>query len=135
MVLVIDASVAVKWFVREEGRDAALEILASLLKDPRKYAAPELFFFEVMHVFHRLIPDPSEEQKNLLLGLTSFGLERVFMTPELGETIREFQSLGLSGYDGAYAAVAKHAKGKWLTFDEEAHAKISSLGVSEFLGR
>lgn len=133
MVQIVDASVAVKWFVIEPGHEKALAVLKNVIAAPRRFAVPELFYFELVHVFHRLIPQPSPIQLDLLKGVTLFGMQRFSMTPELAATIGEFQMLGLSGYDGAYAALAKMVNGRWLTFDQTAHAQIAHLGFSEVL--
>jgi predicted nucleic acid-binding protein len=55
------------------------------------------------------------------------------MTPELLSEIRSVQRLGLSGYDGAYVALAKLLKGRWLTFDKKAHTQVAHLQLSEIL--
>lgn len=133
MVRIIDASVAVKWFFIEPGQARALEILKQVLAAPREFAVPELFYFEVVNVFHRLLPQPSPVQRGLLKSLVTFGIQRFAMTAELAMAVGPFQALGLSGYDGAYAALAKHLKGRWLTFDHVAHQRIAHLGLSEAL--
>ena len=133
MVTVIDASVAIKWFVREEGFERAMEILKELLSTPKKFAVPELFYFELVNVFNRLIPAPSKTQEELLAAIINIGINRFSMTSELAAETKNIQRLGLSGYDGAYLALAKLLKGRWVTFDQEAHNAISHLGLSECL--
>lgn len=135
MVRVIDSSVALKWFLDEPGRDRALAVLAEVLRDPEGFAVPELFFFELAHVFNRLIPEPTKNQLELLDQLTLIGIPRFSMTAELLREVRRFQRMGLSGYDGAYVGLAKMLKGRWITFDQKAHAQISSLGLSGTLSR
>jgi uncharacterized protein (DUF2249 family) len=53
MVRIIDASVAIKWFLFEPGRERALEVLAEILTSPSHFAVAELFYFEPAQVFHR----------------------------------------------------------------------------------
>lgn len=133
MVRIIDPSVAIKWFVHEPGRESALSILQELLDSPEKFAVPELFFFELIHVFHRVLPKPSQKHIELFEQLFDIGLPRFAMTIELNRQIRRLQKRGLSGYDAAYVALAKQLKGRWLTFDHKAHARIASLRLSELL--
>lgn len=133
MVRIIDASVAIKWFVLETGRDAALGVLAQVLDEPSSFAVPELFYFEVTNVFHRTLPRPSSDQVELLVQILCLGIHRFSMTEELLKGIRRFQNIGLSGYDGSYVALAELLKGKWLTFDNKAHAKVSNPDLCQLL--
>ena len=134
MVQIIDTSVAIKWFVVERGKEEALVVLEKLLESPKHFAVPELFYFELSHVFNRLIPSPRAEQLELFQEVLRLSLHRCVMTAELVEKIRHFQKLGLSGYDAAYVGLAKILKGTWLTFYGKAHRKIASLKLSRLLG-
>ena len=133
MVRVIDASVALKWFVDEPGTNQALTILQEVIDTPSSFAVPELFYFELVHVFHRLVPRPSDVQRTLLEQVCLFGLERFSMTPELLRETHLLQRVGLSGYDAAYAGLAKLLKGKWVTFDSKAHRLLASQHLSLLL--
>ena len=50
MIWVIDASVAVKWFLKDETHPQAEAILERLISEPEFFAVPELFCFEVFSV-------------------------------------------------------------------------------------
>lgn len=135
MIQIIDASIAVKWFVAEEPlKDKALEILDQIKDSPEEFAVPELFFNEMLSVLCRLLGDPPQIQ-GFMNDLQDLGFAR------LGngrETISEAVLLGkkfkLSGYDAIYAANAKLTQGIWITADGEAHKKIASLQLSRYLG-
>ena len=58
MIWVIDASVAVRWFLEDERNDETDSILEGVIEDPRLFAVPELFSFEVYAVLQRLHPEP-----------------------------------------------------------------------------
>ena len=133
MVRVIDASVAIKWFVDEDRRETALGILDEAIDDPRAFAVPELFFFELGHVFHRLIRRPTAEQVGLLETVIDLGIVRFNMTRELLRGIGRFQRIGLSGYDSAYVALAEQLEGQWITFDGQAHKLLRKTGLSQLL--
>jgi predicted nucleic acid-binding protein len=132
-VRIIDASIAIKWFVVEPGRDRALQILKDVLDDPTQFAVPELFYFEINHIFHRLILEPNPDQIDLLYHVVKLPLMRFVMDKELCEQTGVFQGLGLSGYDAAYIALAKILNGFWLTFDQKAHQQIKHLNLSKLL--
>lgn len=133
MVQIVDASVAIKWFLLEPGHEAAISLLKQILSSPDRFAVPELFFFELTHIFHRLILGPSEAQLMLLKETTQWGIHRFSMTADLIDKTRRFQELGLSGYDASYVAVAESLKGKWVTFDSAAHHRLKGLNLSELL--
>jgi len=133
MVRIIDASVALKWFLLEEGRDRALAVLDELLAMPAAFAVPELFYFELAHVFSRAIPNPSDVQKELLRHVAVLGVQRFAMTPALLVEILDLRRLGLSGYDAAYVGLAKLLEGQWVTCDRQAHARVAHLSLSTVL--
>jgi predicted nucleic acid-binding protein len=133
-VRVIDASVAIKWFVTEESKyDEAMAILDSIQDDPEQFAVPELFFNEMLSVFCKLLSDDQQIQEYLKI-LEGLGLRRIGNGSELlglAATIATKQ--GLTGYDAVYAAAAKLIEGQWLTADAKAHKRIASLKVSVLL--
>ena len=57
MIWVIDASVALRWFLEEETHQSADEVLKKVVEDPCRFTVPELFAFEVYAVLQRLHPD------------------------------------------------------------------------------
>ena len=50
MIWIVDASVAVRWFIEEEAHVHAEEVLKRMVNEPRRFAVPELFSFEVFSV-------------------------------------------------------------------------------------
>ena len=53
---VIDASVAVRWFLEDEKNVYADKVLARLVEEPTRFGVPELFCFEVYSVLCRVHP-------------------------------------------------------------------------------
>ena len=47
MTWVLDASVAVRWFIEEEFHPNADKVLKKLVNQPELFAVPEIFAFEV----------------------------------------------------------------------------------------
>jgi len=54
MIWVIDASVALRWYLEDEAHDCADEVLKAIVEDPCRFTVPELFAFEVYAVLQRL---------------------------------------------------------------------------------
>jgi predicted nucleic acid-binding protein len=132
-ILVIDASVAAKWFVDEPFSEEARSVLLALRDRPERFVVPELFFVEMLSVLSRITE--SEEQLKELLGiLEELGLARLALGHETLRRAAELAfSWGLTAYDAVYAATADLLGGQWLTADSRAHARIASLGISSLL--
>ena len=67
MIWVLDASVAVRWFIEEEVHPHADEVLDKLIDEPERFAVPELFAFEVF--------SPHHKQSLFLLFILGFSFE------------------------------------------------------------
>ena len=133
MIWVIDASVAVRWFLEDEAHVCADEVLKGLVEAPQRFAVPELFSFEVYAVLQRLHPDGLQAFRKGIMPLLQGGLLRHPMTDELAVKANRFVKKGLTGYDACYAALASDIQGCWLTFDKKAHLLIRKYGVSALL--
>lgn len=138
MILVVDASVAVKWFVSvkpdEEHADRALGILRQTVGGAARMIQPPHFIAEVAAVLARLKPDGVQDDLFDLLHLE----HQTLSTPETYSTavalaIRHQHHL----FDTLYHAVALHTPGATLvTSDARYVAKARTEGsialLSEF---
>ena len=133
-VKIIDASVAIKWFIAgENGKEEALRILDAIKESPRDFAVPELFFNEILSVFCRLLDSPQEIHGYMEI-IQELGFMRLGNGREcLATAVEIAKKYNLRGYDAVYAANARLVDGLWLTADKKAHQKISSLNISKCL--
>lgn len=131
---IIDASVAVKWFVENEPeRDLAFKILDLIKDNPTFYAVPEFFFNEMLSVLCRLSPN-EKVAIDYIHALQDLGLNRLGNGRELmDEACRIAMAYHLTGYDAIYVANAKLAGGYWITADDKAYQKVKQLRVSKLL--
>jgi len=83
MIWVIDASVAVRWFIEEEAHPHADEVLEKIVDEPERFAVPELFSFEVFAVLQRIHPSGLEAFKKGIIPLLQGGILRQPMTASL----------------------------------------------------
>lgn len=134
MMKIIDASVAIKWFLEtEEKTKDALEILDDIQNNPKNYAVPELFFNEMLHVFCKILNDDAQIQNYLSL-LQDLGFYRLGNDKKLlNKAVFYAKKYGLSGYDAVYVANADLIKGIWITADQKAHKKVISRKLSRLL--
>ena len=135
MALVLDASVAIKWFVADEpGATEAIEILDRIRDDPRPFAVPELFFNEMLAVLTRLVGRDDAPVRSHMEALQDLGLERIGNGRELLARAAEISCAHrVTGYDAVYAASADLVGGCWLTADERAHRRIRHLRISKLV--
>jgi predicted nucleic acid-binding protein len=133
MAKILDASVAVHWFLYPESDLESTAILDEVMQDAKNFAVPELFFFELAHTFHRVIASPQPLHIELLETILTIGIQRFTLSPELLTEMRHFQRQGITGYDAAYIGLAKLLNGQWLTFDKKAHQKIARHNLSRLL--
>jgi predicted nucleic acid-binding protein len=130
---VIDASVAIKWFVpHEAGAAEAIAILDQVRDSPAGFVVPELFFSEMLAVLVRLLGRDAAAVGLYLDALQDLGFERIGHGRELLARAAELACThGLTGYDAVYAASAQLIGGYWLTADVKAHRKVRHLRISK----
>jgi predicted nucleic acid-binding protein len=133
MIWVIDASVALRWFIEEETHPNADLVLQTMVSRPDFFAVPELFAFEMYSVLQRLHPSGLEAYRAGVIPLLQGGLFRQPMTEKLAIMADHFVQIGLTGYDACYAALAQDLKGLWLTFDQKAHRVVQRENLSFYL--
>lgn len=120
-LVILDASVAIKFFVDEDiGAEAATHVLAQIKNQPRHFAVPEIFFCEMLSVLCRLTHD-GRKVNEYMEALQDLGLERIGHGREL---LRRAATLScqyrIRGYDAIYLATAELCQGVWLTADHKA---------------
>ena len=130
---VLDASVAVRWFIEDEVHPNADAVLRELIDQPGLFAVPELFVFEVYAVLNRIHPNARDVFIGGVMPILNSGILRQPMTERLADVAFQFIKKGLTGYDASYAALARDISGLWLTFDTKAHNMIAMDHVSHDL--
>jgi predicted nucleic acid-binding protein len=131
MNVVVDASVALKWLVPEDGSDAARALLA----EADTLVAPELFAAECTNILWKKVRrgELQTDEAVYALGmiLSASGLALVPMSPALAE-----EALGLaitldhSVYDCLYLALALSRGFVFVTADARFADKVRRHGVT-----
>lgn len=114
-MLVVDASVMVKWYVRENESDDARDLLATddLLIAPA-HAAAEMGHVLIRHV--RVGALPHDEMANALAGLART-VSSVPLTALYAEAISVSVGTGASFYDALYVSAAAGWNTRLVTAD------------------
>lgn len=117
-VLVVDASVVIKWFVPEIHSDAARRLLAT---DHHQYLSPDLLFPEVGNVIWKKVRRgelTADEGHRLAADISRIAVETV---PTRGLMIDAHAlaiTTGLTVYDAMYLALAVRLKTELVTADD-----------------
>jgi predicted nucleic acid-binding protein len=135
VIWVIDASVAVRWLLKDEEHPHADSVLQAAIDRPGFFAVPELFCYEVYAVLCRLHPSPLDAFLKGILPIVQGGILRHPMTEDLARDAIKYTKKGLTGYDACYAALAMQLRGVWLTFDEKVHKRLSGERISHLLNK
>jgi len=131
---VIDASVALRWYIEDEKNANADAIHKRVIEDPESFAVPELFGYEVFSVLFRVHPDPLRTFQEGILPLLSSGILRCPLTEGIALRAATYAGRGLTGYDSFYVALAEELGALWLTFDSKAHSLLHEHHISLDLG-
>lgn len=119
-VVVLDSSVIVKWFTKEEGSLLALGLLDSFTDGSLAILVSELTLYEVANAL-RYKPDFStEELKRCVSQLLELQFEiRKFDIALLNETARIAFEGGVTFYDAVPVAIAMIEKARCITADRK----------------
>lgn len=88
MIWVIEASVAVRWFLKTESHPNADAVLERLVQQADSFAVPELFAFEVHAVLCRVHPDGASVFEACRMPLLEGGIYSQPMRPALSRRAR-----------------------------------------------
>ncbi|MEM2107397.1 MAG: type II toxin-antitoxin system VapC family toxin [Candidatus Bathyarchaeia archaeon] len=125
-VFVVDASVAVKWYVEEDLRDKALRLRDDLLSGAVDLEAPSLILYEVGNAIRHHPGATEGECANTVTQLRNIGI----IIRELDDSCMKIAAKiafeeKLTFYDAVYLSLAKSRKAKFLTADTELYDQLS----------
>jgi len=129
MTIVIDASVAVKWVLRENDSDAADALL-----DHDELMAPVLWLAEAANALWRrarigeITADEADERMS---ELRKAPVASLAMEAHLGPALRLATALGHPVYDCVYLALALHHGTHVVTADRRFAAVAARLNLAE----
>lgn len=130
-MIIVDASVAVKWFVPEEHSDQAVAVLRS----GQRLLAPDLIRFEVAATFTRLLHLKNIDQRKAEILLNKWRQYLVRQAVALEDTSKHLEeaealSVALSHplQNCLYLAVANRLESPLITADKQFFEKTIAAG-------
>ncbi|MDB5553345.1 MAG: putative nucleic acid-binding protein contains domain [Rhizobium sp.] len=128
MILVIDASVAIKWFVEEDLNEEAI----ALSECGYELVAPDLIFAGVANVLRRRVRLGHVVEKQAAISVANLGraFQRMVRLPTvIGEAFEKAALLDHSVYDVIYLICAlRQTDGILVTADKKFEAKAVASG-------
>lgn len=115
--VVVDASVAAKWFLPEDGSDRA----EGLLRGKFRLIAPDLLWTEVGNVLWKIARRGSitpDEAQQMLRDASAMPVEIMESLPMLPDALRIASAADRSVYDSLYIALAAKEKCRVVTADQ-----------------
>jgi predicted nucleic acid-binding protein len=126
MRVLLDASVALRWFVDQPGHARAAQWLTRFAADPELLVAPDLLRFEVFGALCRLAAKKDEDWAwRCFARFERLGVRTLPTTmPLFGRASELSQELRIGGYDAIYLAHAEALGVPWLTADAKALRRL-----------
>lgn len=127
-MIVLDASVVVKWFLDEEGSTEALQYEAHHVDGRDRVVAPDLLVYEIANVLSykkHLTDREIEGALNILEGLHLQLFS--FSASELKDVVRVARKRGITVYDALYAMLAQKLGCAFVTADQELYRKLKGI--------
>ncbi len=127
---VVDASVAVKWFAREDGSERAREVLRRGEAGEVTLHAPDLLLYEVGNALARGKGVSAASVRDALGLLRQSCIEWHALDEEIIEEAALFtERYGITFYDAAYAALADREDAVLLSANPKDHKQIREVRV------
>lgn len=140
-LVVVDASVAVKWFlpgIEEPLAEQAAALLDSYDRNQTRFVVPDLFYVEIASAIWKAVRVGRVSRESGDLSLVLLTGQEFTTVPSLKLLDRAFQiaaDYGRTVYDSLYVALAVQTKSQLITADEglanalAAHFPVKWLGA------
>jgi predicted nucleic acid-binding protein len=127
--IVVDASVAVKWFSEEEGSERAIALRDRHVSGKTTLVAPDLLVHEVANAL-RFKPGLSPGVTSRAIGdLFKLQVDLLAPTRELvARASEQAYKYGVTAYDSAYLALGEALGVEVITADGELYRKAQACG-------
>ena len=132
--IVLDASVALKWFLKEDYSEEAGQLRDEYLSGTLEIVVPALVYYEITNVL-RYKPDYSiRDLEDCASSLDGMQLNTVSWNEAVGKiSISLAYKFGITAYDASYLAVAHYCQCKLITCDEKLLSKVEYDGSAMHL--
>jgi predicted nucleic acid-binding protein len=132
--VVLDASVAVKWFSKEEDADMAIEIRDEHVAGRLTIVCPDLLLYEVSNALRYNPGFGADDVRSAIKDLVDLDLDLVPPNEEiLGNAIERAVKRNITVYDSCYLSLAESLGLEFVTGDKKLYGRIKDLGFVKSL--
>ena len=125
-IFVIDASVAVKWYVEEEGRDKALEVRRDYAEGRIDLTSPALMIYEVFNALRYHSGLSATDIARYVDSLMDMQIDLRLPSRDTNNLAAELAlEEEISGYDAHYIALAQTIQTQLITSDAQLRDRLS----------
>jgi predicted nucleic acid-binding protein len=118
--IVIDASVLVKWYVREVHSDKALVLRDKHINGELELAAPVLISYETLNALKYTGLFSNKEIKQIAASIQNYGISLHGLEGKTTElTLDAVEKNDVTVYDGAYLGLAMNLGAEFITADQK----------------
>jgi predicted nucleic acid-binding protein len=132
--LVVDASVAVKWFLPEPDAEPAV----AMLRGSHRLIAPDLLWIEVASVLWKVARRGSlsaDEAQRMIADAAAFPVEIVESVSLLPDALRIATAADRTVYDSLYVALAARDSAVMVTADNRLVNALANTGWADSVRR
>ncbi len=132
--LVVDASIVVKWFIREKLSDLALQLRDSFVDGQFKLFSPSLLHYEVLNALKYSKLFLTSELELAATSLENYGIILVPLNGSYAQTVVNLAlKYDVSIYDAAYVGLADILDIQAYSADQKLISKVSKDYARSFL--
>jgi predicted nucleic acid-binding protein len=134
VILVLDASVILKWFLEEDYSDIAIKIREDFYNEIHQIVEPDFLLYEFTNVLRYHPAYKTEDINRALNSLIESELDIVLPTLDLLKTAIDLaKKYDITIYDAIYVALAELIEGVFVTVDKKLYDKIKKLKFVKFV--
>jgi len=134
MELVLDASVIIKWFLKENSWEKAIRLQEQHLKGEVGLVAPTILPFEIVNVLCTKPKVDLDIVRSAINILYFTGVTEYILTKKLANAVAKLsKDYKISAYDAAYVALAQNLGCQFITADRKLYRKVKSLKFVKLL--
>ena len=132
--VVIDASVAIKWFTQEEDRDKAIEVRNKFIGEEIDIVVPDLILYEISNVLRYNPNFNFNDVKEAIESISDLDLTiTIPLLTILRKAIQIAFSHEITIYDAIYIAIASDLNCNFITADKKLYNKVKDLDFISLL--
>jgi predicted nucleic acid-binding protein len=123
-MVVVDTSVALKWFFPEDGSERAKALLTEDI-----LAAPDMLLYEITNVLHCKKQLTTDDVKQLVADFLDYDVQ-MFVIPshKFSRVVDLSEEFDITTYDASFIAMAELLKTEMVTADIKLANKVKTLG-------